>query len=183
MNRRDSNKQGFTLIELIIVIAVLGIIALVAVPKFTKYTRLSKARKVQADCVIIEKAVLLYHLDTEQWPEIKSTLKPNSEGLTGIGSTNKPSGWNGPYLESWPLNPFSESKIIDGNEHYALDYYSDAGLCIDIILPNSLSKSHQNEVFNYLEKIIDNGDGNSTNNTGKLRRRSPSARYVVYVIE
>ncbi|MFT7625498.1 MAG: type IV pilus assembly protein PilA, partial [Myxococcota bacterium] len=36
---RNTNKKGFTLIELMIVVAILAILAVVAVPAFIKYMR------------------------------------------------------------------------------------------------------------------------------------------------
>ncbi|HMI94388.1 MAG TPA: prepilin-type N-terminal cleavage/methylation domain-containing protein, partial [Polyangiales bacterium] len=43
LTKRGRDKQGFSLIELMIVVAILGVLAALAIPSFTTYVRRSKS--------------------------------------------------------------------------------------------------------------------------------------------
>lgn len=175
-----TKKNGFTLIELIIVIAILGILALIAIPKFADYIKLAKARKVTVDCRTIEIASTLHYHDTGQWPIFKNTGSTNQEGLIGKSSNDyKPTGWNGPYVEIWTLNPFNEKSTGDSNSNndYQIDYRNIDGvssLCIEISLP-----SYQVDIINYMDEKLDNND---EGNSGKFRYQVNN-RWPIYIIE
>ncbi|GAA0180370.1 hypothetical protein SH2C18_30770 [Clostridium sediminicola] len=180
MKTKHDKNNGFTLIELIIVITILSILAVIAIPKFNNYRKLAKARKATVDCYHIEKAITLHYHDTEQWLIFKDTNSTNQEGLTGKGSDSfKPSGWSGPYLEQWPLNPFNKKSngTSSSNEDYQVDYRKIDGvnsLCIELSLPN-----YDEDIINYMDEKLDNSDGP---NSGKFRYASNN-RYPIYVIE
>ena len=106
-------KKGFTLVELLVVIAIIAILAAVVAPNAFKAIEKAKVDKVILDCKGIKAAVLAYHSDTGTWPTITRGESINKEDLfvnPGIG------GWDGPYLERWPNNPFNRYD-------YSLDYY------------------------------------------------------------
>ena len=51
------NKNGFTLVELVVVIAILGILAGIAIPRFMDATATARGAKIVADMRTIESAV------------------------------------------------------------------------------------------------------------------------------
>ena len=65
---RNSNKQGFTLIELMIVVAILAILAVVAVPAFIKYMRRAKTTEAIDQLDKIYKASASYYSS----PQVKA---------------------------------------------------------------------------------------------------------------
>lgn len=65
MKRNLKKNKRFTLIELIIVIVVIGILAGMALPKFIGVQRNAHVGAMQRDLDVLEKAVLLYTMDTE----------------------------------------------------------------------------------------------------------------------
>jgi len=58
---RNSNKKGFTLIELMIVVAILAILAVVAVPAFIKYMRRAKTTEAIDELDKIYKSASTYY--------------------------------------------------------------------------------------------------------------------------
>lgn len=67
--RKNTNKKGFTLIELIIVIALLGVIAAIAVPRYGNVLEEAKKESDIITAQMVEKAAELYYfqnpIDTE----------------------------------------------------------------------------------------------------------------------
>lgn len=56
-------RNGFTLLELIIVIAIVIILSAIAVPKFTAATDTAKIAKIQADLRTIANAAAMYEVE------------------------------------------------------------------------------------------------------------------------
>ncbi|SHH19541.1 type II secretion system protein [Clostridium grantii] len=177
MQKNNARKKGFTLIELIIVISILGILSFVAIPKFTDYIKLSKASKVIVDCRVLEEACNFHYVDTGAWPKINNHNYTNKEELLDT-STTHPTGWNGPYLEFWPLNPFNEKSNAknDSNDDYQLDtrtINSKSFLCIEISL-----QEYDEEIITYMDKEFDDSDGA---NSGNFRWENKN-RWPIYII-
>ena len=97
------DKQGFTLIEIMLVVIILGILAAMVVPKLTG--RSDDARKQVAKTDIesnIALAVDLYEVDTGEYPSNLDELMTQPSGTTS---------WKGPYLKKKPMDPWGHAYV------------------------------------------------------------------------
>src|SRR5210317_474794 len=62
LQKLRSNKEGFTLIELMIVIAIIGILAAIAIPNFIAYRNKSFCTSVESDANNIVTSITEYFL-------------------------------------------------------------------------------------------------------------------------
>jgi prepilin-type N-terminal cleavage/methylation domain-containing protein len=72
---KKHNKEGFTLIELMIVVAIIGILAAIAIPQFAQLVSKSQEGRTKANLGTIRSALSIYYGDTEGWyPTTASSL-------------------------------------------------------------------------------------------------------------
>ena len=84
--RKQKNKKGFTLLELIVVMAVLAILVAMGVPRFLGYTKEARVTAMKADAGIIERACMQYALMSEtgeDWPKGTEIDLDTTEDLNG----------------------------------------------------------------------------------------------------
>lgn len=174
-------KKGFTLVELLVVIAIIAILAAVVAPNAFKAIEKSKVSRLVGDCKAVEAATLHYYGDTGEWPRIANTGKTNQEYYlikqTGIN------GWNGPYLEKWPKNPFNSGEE-ESQYNYQLDYRTigtGANAKNNLVLEISLNGvSNSEEIAKMLDKAIDNTDNIGT--SGKIQWQTGNTSWVTWTI-
>jgi prepilin-type N-terminal cleavage/methylation domain-containing protein len=65
--KKHQQKQGFTLIELMIVVAIIGILAAIAIPQFANLVAKSQEGRTKANLGTIRSALSIYYGDTEGW--------------------------------------------------------------------------------------------------------------------
>lgn len=114
--------RAFTLIELVIVVVIIGIIAAVAIPRMSRGAESAKWHAVKADSIVLQEAVDLYtaehegrtpatddggNLDTDSQRFMDRLLQRTDESgaLTTLGAF-------GPYLRSFPRNPFTNCPMV-----------------------------------------------------------------------
>lgn len=118
-------ERGFTLIELLVVIAIIGILSSTVLASLNSARQKSRMAAAQAEIDQIRKAALLLESDTLEWPGHK-TVDDIESGVSGneIWDLNDPSaglvatdgafpGWNGPYIQQIPLDPWGNPYFFD----------------------------------------------------------------------
>ena len=104
-------RKGFTLVEILIVVIILGILAAVVVPQFTDASSDAKVSAVSTDLQTVRSQLQLYKLQHGgSYPAdiVKGlTTSTKADGTAG--------GSFGPYLTTFPSNPFTNSSDVDVN--------------------------------------------------------------------
>ena len=113
-------RDAFTLVELIVVIAIIAILAAVIAPNAFKAVEKAKISRAVSDLKAIRSAAYAFYSDTGTIPCTKSggwgedpgfikQITPSNcwatEGGCAAGCTDI-RGWNGPYLEKDPVDPW-----------------------------------------------------------------------------
>jgi len=84
-----TNRNGFTLVELMIVIAVIGILASISLPSYQKYREEATCKTMASDARNVASAALSYSMCTGDWDvalaEIQNVFHPSS--ISGIDAT------------------------------------------------------------------------------------------------
>jgi general secretion pathway protein G len=117
MNRKY-RTSGFTLIELMLVVIIIGALVAMVLPRFVGRGEQARSAAATADIQAnIATALKLYELDNGNFPSTE-------EGLNALLSKlSSAAGWNGPYLEKKPIDPWArEYKYKCPGEHRQADY-------------------------------------------------------------
>jgi general secretion pathway protein G len=114
------DKQGFTLIELMVVIIILGLLAALVAPKMFGRIGEAKQKTAKAQIELFGTALDSFRLDTGRYPT-------TSEGLQALRA--QPSGlkyWKGTYLpKEVPLDPWGNPyQYRSPGTHGDYDLYS-----------------------------------------------------------
>ena len=98
------NRKGFTLVEILIVVIILGILAAIVIPQFTEASNDARKSALESDLQTLRSQIELYkiqHLDTYPDKDTIVTLLTTKTDASGAAG-----GTFGPYLQSFPTNPF-----------------------------------------------------------------------------
>ncbi len=113
-----NNRNGFTLIELMLVVIIIGALVAMVMPRLAGRGEQARAATARADIQTnIATALKLYELDNGSFPS-------SEEGLSALLSKpSSASNWNGPYLERKPIDPWGrEYNYKSPGEHRTADY-------------------------------------------------------------
>lgn len=106
LKKRLYQRQGFTLIEIMLVVIIIGALAMMVVPRLSGRSEQAKVAVAKADVeATLATALKLYELDNGNFPTTGQGLealmkKPSSSPI--------PKNWNGPYIEKRPIDPWGE---------------------------------------------------------------------------
>jgi len=97
-------EKGFSLIELMIVVIIIAALAAMVVPRLAGRSEQAKVAIAKADVnANISMALKLYELDNGNFPSASQGI---AALLTKPSGSPAPTNWNGPYLESEPVDPW-----------------------------------------------------------------------------
>jgi general secretion pathway protein G len=113
--------HAFTLIELMIVVIIIAALSAMVVPRLSNRSEQAKIAVADADINSnIGLALKLYKLDNGRYPTTAQGVKAL---LSKPSSSPAPQNWNGPYLETDPLDPWKEEyKYKSPGEHNTSGY-------------------------------------------------------------
>jgi general secretion pathway protein G len=138
------NKNGFTIIEVLVVIVILGLLATFMVPKIMGKPDEARIAKAKNDIQAIESALKMYKLDSGYYPTTEQGLealiqKPSIEPIPknfrkgGYLETSKTplDPWDSPFIYRCPGENDRDYEIIslgadrvEGGEDYNTDIKS-----------------------------------------------------------
>ncbi len=128
LQKLNTNRGGFTLVELMIVVAMIALLAAISVPNFLRARKRSQASRVLEDLRIIDSAIDQYAIETGKstgnavsWTDIKAYLKTGSKLYNSGGADMLGSQINGgdftvdgiPRLHSATYNALSDVAPLD----------------------------------------------------------------------
>ena len=118
---KTKNNRGFTLIELLVVVAIIGILSSVVLSSLNSARAKARTVRAQIDLKQLQLAVEFLYDDTGLSPN-KLSLSPCVQNpevylnrpAAGIQSTDGGfPGWNGPYMNTVPLDPWGTNYFFD----------------------------------------------------------------------
>lgn len=93
-------KKGFTLVELMIVTIIIAALAGMVLPRIWPASDAAKSNIARGDIANITVALQLYRLHHNRFPT-------TTEGLNVLLTPTRVGGWDGPFLESAPIDPWN----------------------------------------------------------------------------
>ena len=105
----NSNRRGFTLIEILVVIIVLGMLAALVGPRILGRVSEAKSATARTQIELLGLGLDNYRLDNGSYPTTEQGLdalneKPTREPLAG--------NWRGPYLrKAIPVDPWGRAYV------------------------------------------------------------------------
>ena len=112
-------NKGFTLVEILIVVIILGILAAIVIPQFTEASNDARKSALVSDLQTVRSQLELYKVQhNDSYPDANTsaafleqlTKRTNSAGTVGTDASDYPLG---PYLQSFPKNPFVSGDAAD----------------------------------------------------------------------
>ncbi|OIO32983.1 MAG: type II secretion system protein GspG [Candidatus Omnitrophica bacterium CG1_02_40_15] len=111
------NKNGFTLIELMLVVIIIGVLVSMVVPRLAGRSEEARIAAAKADIRSnISVALDLFELDNGKYPTTE-------EGLSALRTKpGSASNWKGPYLKKEPVDPWGKKYAYRSPGEHNPDY-------------------------------------------------------------
>jgi general secretion pathway protein G len=103
LNKVLKNKNGFTLLELLIVIVIIGILALLIIPNITSAPKKARDTQRKTDIRAIQKGLEEYYVSNSSYPVVTGQA---DTVLTALTSGNPPA------LKTIPTDPVNSGAYI-----------------------------------------------------------------------
>ena len=101
---KKGNRQGFTLIEMLIVMVILGLLAALVAPRFFGQEKKARQKTAKMQITLFETALDTYRLDVGSYPTTEQGLEALTKQPEGLEK------WDGPYLKKdSPLDPWGNA--------------------------------------------------------------------------
>jgi general secretion pathway protein G len=120
---RQSQTNGFTLIEVMVVVVILAILAAIIVPRILKRPEQARIVAARQDILGIQNALSLYKLDNGFYP---STAQGIQALVTKPSGSPKPENWaSGGYLKKVPVDPWgNQYNYLHPGKHGNVDIWT-----------------------------------------------------------
>lgn len=107
--RRDRQRPGFSIIDLLIVVVALAVLAAILLPKLMDSSTKGKEAALRDDLRMLRNAIDAFHVDTGHYPAALADLAETDVTQVEIssGATVAKADWHGPYVEAVPNDPIS----------------------------------------------------------------------------
>ena len=175
-------NKSFTLIELIVVIAIIAILAAIIAPNAFRVIEKAKISKTVSDMRTVKVAAQSYYADSGKWPWEGAVHGEHNNNGTGFMADDGVSGWDGPYLESWPKSQWTQDGLEFVYVYYPLGDWDNDGTTGDhfISIRNSagFSTALSEDIKLKIDSIID--DGNLS--TGRVQTLPPNNLHFDYFV-
>jgi general secretion pathway protein G len=118
-----NRQKGFTLVELLVVLVILGLLMTIVAIKVLPTIDTAKVNKAKADVALLEQAVELFRLQTQDYPA-------SSDGLQALisppASLTRPELYQkGGYVKKLPNDPWGRAYVyVQPGTHGPFDIYS-----------------------------------------------------------
>jgi general secretion pathway protein G len=159
--------EGFTLIELIVVIAIIAILAAIVAPNAFRAIEKSKISQMIADFRSLRTSFLALYADVGQFPREGGSYGSNPRvadtDLLQPVKYNSSQGWDGPYIEKEPFNPWKAPYRYDNDG----DCYPTANPYAGVnvfwwLRETGLNNSQMAIIATKADETLDGGDGATT---------------------
>jgi general secretion pathway protein G len=109
------NSRGFTLVEILIVVIILGILAAIVIPQFTNASNDARNNSVASTLQTLRGQIELYKIQHNDTPPAAAnlvSLLSSKTNTTGTVVADATTGFFGPYVQSFPVNPINGSSAV-----------------------------------------------------------------------